>query len=194
MKNRRSIFIAALALFTSCLLFTACGNKEGASDSSASDSSQSSDSSESTSGESGSSESSSEPAIPPVIMKVYDSETKKYTDTSVELTPDGNLNATILAELNKKYAFEAGTDKFEIDFNEVRVEEDGIHVDFKTGSLPSTGMGSEEEGDCLSSIASTFLANYPNAEKVFFTINHLEYTSGHYMIPVGEAFGENVTK
>jgi hypothetical protein len=80
--------------------------------------------------------------------------------------------------------------KLKIDYNYISndAQTRGLTIDFKSGGSPVTGLGSAGEAAVLDSITETMFENFPEIDRVFFTCDKGEYSSGHVQLELGEAY------
>lgn len=127
-------------------------------------------------------ESSAPESSAPAVV-IYDDETSTTTTTPLE-DEDGDRDAALVKALNDTFA----SGEYQISLNSVEEKDGGLYIDFADGSIPLAGVGSSEETACLKSIAETFLNGYPNAKRVYFSVDGGPYVSGHLELGLDEAF------
>ena len=110
-------------------------------------------------------ESSAPESSAPAVV-IYDDETSTTTTTPLE-DEDGDRDAALVKALNDTFA----SGEYQISLNSVEEKDGGLYIDFADGSIPLAGVGSSEETACLKSIAETFLNGYPNAKRVYFSVD-----------------------
>lgn len=115
-------------------------------------------------------------------LVVFDPETD--TTTSEVVDAGGDLDTALVDALNDALDF----GEYEIKINSVTLENGGLTIDLAGDSVPLVGVGSGGEAACLKSIAVTFLKNYPEAERVYFTVDGGIYSSGHLEFAPGEPY------
>lgn len=183
MKN----FIYVMLCLCVALVVSGCGKKDSKSNIDASPV-------PTASGQVGSTQTSVNKAKDPTIVPLENTEITIYTLNSDSLEKEAvsvlvTLEDALTPELILEQVVEAMEDEgFYIGIHGIRIQDDGVTIDFKSDAAPVIDVGASVEGLILDILAQSILDNLPQYKKIYISIEGQPYKTGHLEFELDDVY------